>query len=132
MSLSLTSLPHLPPLSLTQVPLFTGKGSSEVRPIVIGRIKQLQFFNGSGVGPRERTDAEKTYLRSIMYALEDAQAAGATLDVAALHPRHVELQGVHGADMLPMGKVRPPPAPLPAPPARALLLASLPAPRLTP
>jgi len=88
------------------VPLFAGKGSSEVRPIVIGRIQQLQFFNGSGVGPRERTDAEKAYLRSIMYALDDAQAAGTTLDVEGLHPRYAELQATHGADMLPMGKVR--------------------------
>ena len=88
------------------MPLFAGKGSSEVRPIVIGRIQQLQFFNGSGVGPRERTDAEKAYLRSIMYALDDAQAAGTTLDVEGLHPRYAELQATHGADMLPMGKVR--------------------------
>ena len=50
-------------LRLSQIPLFTGKGSSEVRPIVIGRMKQLLFFNGSAIGPRERTG--QTHTRSI-------------------------------------------------------------------
>lgn len=35
-------------LRLSQIPLFTGKGASEVRPMVIGRMKNLFFFNGSG------------------------------------------------------------------------------------
>jgi tubulin-specific chaperone E len=63
-------------LRLSQVPLFAGKGASEVRPLVIGRIPSLVFFNGSGISPRERTDAEKSYLRSILFAIDDATAAG--------------------------------------------------------
>jgi tubulin-specific chaperone E len=63
-------------LRLSQVPLFAGKGASEVRPLVIGRMPSLVFFNGSGISPRERTDAEKSYLRSIMFAIDDATAAG--------------------------------------------------------
>lgn len=91
-------------LRLSQVPLFAGKGSSEVRPIIVGRLQRLQFFNGSTISPRERTDAEKAYLRSIMYALDDAAAAGTTYDVHALHPRYGEIQAKYGADMVPMGK----------------------------
>ena len=63
-------------LRLSQVPLFKGKGASEVRPMVIGRMAALVFFNGSGISPRERTDAEKSYLRSIMFAIDDAAALG--------------------------------------------------------
>jgi hypothetical protein len=63
-------------LRLSQIPLFAGKGASEVRPLVIGRMPSLVFFNGSGISPRERTDAEKSYLRSIMFAIDDATAAG--------------------------------------------------------
>ena len=63
-------------LRLSQVPLFAGKGASEVRPMVIGRMSALVFFNGSGISPRERTDAEKSYLRSIMFAMDDAAALG--------------------------------------------------------
>ena len=45
--------------------------------MVIGRMSALVFFNGSGISPRERMDAEKSYLRSIMFAIDDAAALGA-------------------------------------------------------
>jgi hypothetical protein len=63
-------------MRLSQVPLFVGKGASEVRPLIIGRMPSLVFFNGSAISPRERTDAEKSYLRSIIFAIEDAQTSG--------------------------------------------------------
>jgi len=63
----LAAYPHLQVVRLSQIPLFVGRGSSEVRPEVIARIPQLTFFNGSVVGPRERTEAEKNYLRSIHF-----------------------------------------------------------------
>ena len=63
-------------MRLSQVPLFVGKGASEVRPLVIGRMPSLVFFNGSAISPRERTDAEKSYLRSIIFAIDDARASG--------------------------------------------------------
>ena len=63
-------------MRLSQVPLFMGKGASEVRPLIIGRMPSLVFFNGSAISPRERTDAEKSYLRSIIFAIDDAQASG--------------------------------------------------------
>lgn len=34
-------------LRLSHIPLFSGRGASEVRPYVIARIPQLDFFNGS-------------------------------------------------------------------------------------
>ena len=103
---ALTSYPALVNLRLSHVPLFTGKGASEVRPIVIGRIQRLAVFNGSGVGTRERIDSEKAYLRSAIRDVEDAAAAGQPLagsSLNLLHPRYHELQSLHGADLLPMG-----------------------------
>jgi tubulin-specific chaperone E len=110
-----------------------GKGASEVRPIVIARIKQLAFFNGSGVSPRERVDSEKGYLRLVMREIDQlkasascdvlggppsqsgAAAAAVVVDeeteerikaiVSSGHPRYDELHAMHGHDMLPMGKV---------------------------
>ena len=73
---AISTYPSCRILRLSQVPLFTGKGASEVRPLVIGRMSSLVFFNGSGISPRERTDAEKSYLRSIMFAIDDAAALG--------------------------------------------------------
>ena len=68
-------------LRLCQIPLFAGKGASEVRPMIIGRLPSLVFFNGSGISLRERTDAEKSYLRSIMFAVDDAKASGTAVRV---------------------------------------------------
>ena len=87
--------------------MFVGKGASEVRPLVIGRIRQLKFFNGSNVGARERIDAEKIYLRGAIRAVEDAVNAGRPLagsTLSELHPRYLELQALHGRDLLPMGQ----------------------------
>jgi hypothetical protein len=49
-------------------------------------MKRLTFFNGSGVSPRERADAEKTYLRTITRRLDEFKAtatATAALAVTA-------------------------------------------------
>lgn len=62
---ALATYPSLKFLRLTHVPLFAGKGVSELRPLVIGRIAQLAVFNGSAISARERTDSEKSYLRRI-------------------------------------------------------------------
>ena len=62
---SLNKFQELRCLRLSHVPLFAGKGASEVRPIVIARIAQLDFFNGSAVNTRERVESEKSYLRRI-------------------------------------------------------------------
>lgn len=80
----LAKYPHLRYLRLSTIPLFTGRGSSEVRPEVIGRIPQLAFFNGSQITPRERSESEKNYLRAILFErnarLAAAAAAGAESD----------------------------------------------------
>lgn len=103
---ALATYPAICNLRLSHIPLFAGKGASEVRPVVIGRVRQLLLFNGSYVGARERVDSEKAYLRSAIRDVEDATAAGLPLGGAALsrlHPRYAELQTLHGADLLPMG-----------------------------
>lgn len=101
---AISTFPAIVQLRLSHVPLFAGKGASEVRPIVISRIENLTFFNGSGIGHRERIDAEKAYLRSVIREIESNKAMGLQLDVATAHPRFEELQAKHGKDLLPMGQ----------------------------
>ena len=103
---ALSSYPALVNLRLSHVPLFSGKGASEVRPLVIGRIQRLSTFNGSTISSRERIDSEKAYLRTAIRDVEDAAAAGKPLvgsSLSIIHPRYHELQSRHGADLLPMG-----------------------------
>ena len=105
---NLASFPCISNLRVSHIPLFAGKGASEVRPEVIGRMVNLSFFNGSGISPRERTDSEKLYLRRILKDVEDATQLGRPLDDKAiflLHPRHQALKDQHGADLLPMGNM---------------------------
>lgn len=95
-------------LRMSHVPLFKGMGASQVRPIVISRIKNLGFFNGSLVGKRERLDGEKGYLRNVLHDIDQAQKTGRPLSKEALHslhPRYAELNDLHGADLLPMGNM---------------------------
>lgn len=97
-------------LRLSHIPLFSGRGASEVRPFVIGRIAQLEFFNGSTVHARERLDAEKQYLRNSIRDVDELAKAGRPLSDAALlamHPRYNELQLKHGGELLPMGTLNP-------------------------
>lgn len=48
------------------MPLLSGLGSSESRTIAIARLPSLINYNGSEVRPRERLEAEKTYLRRVL------------------------------------------------------------------
>ena len=82
----LACYPSLRALRLSQVPLFVGKGSSEVRPEAIARIPQLQFFNGSEVRQRERAEAEKSYLRDIIFD----QQQDAVYPASLLPPGEIE------------------------------------------
>lgn len=117
----LAEYPHLRVLRLSTIPLFSGRGSSEVRPEVIGRIKQLAFFNGSQITPRERGESEKNYLRAIMFDRNARQAlAAAAADIVdksvatsaapssgvdeVLHPRFAELMTLYGADLVPASR----------------------------
>lgn len=97
----MASYPQLQTLRLSQVPLFSGKGSSEVRFEVIARMKGLAFFNGSPVSTRERVESEKNYLRCLQY--ERTSESDSTID-ADLHPRYAELMVKYGADMVPSSK----------------------------
>lgn len=92
-------------LRMTQIPLFAGKGASEVRPLVISRIKQLQIFNGSKISTREREDSEKTYLRLILREKEsimkDKPEEEVTRGLQLFHPRYQELYARYGQDIAP-------------------------------
>jgi len=122
---ALATYPQLKFLRVTHVPLFAGKGVSEIRPLVVGRVAQLEFFNGSAISARERCDSEKSYLRrmkreALLLAEEQAVSArnaaadGASMPpedelaalvaaaISAKHPRFVALNTLYGADLLPM------------------------------
>lgn len=108
---TLSTYSQLQVLRLSSVPLFAGKGASEVRPFVIARVSNLLSFNGSQIGPRERADADKIYLRSILRekAAQEAKnlhnneelEKGLTL----LHPRYNELFAKYGEDVVPSAQV---------------------------
>ena len=106
---NLASYPSLFHIRLSHVPLFSGKGASEVRPIVIGRMPNLIFFNGSKVGSKERYDSEKSYFRRIMREVSDLEKTSSTeMDVHetinSTHPRYNELKEKYSAELLPMGE----------------------------
>jgi len=105
----LKAFPALHVLRISQIPLFTGKGASEVRPCVIGRVTRLSMLNGSVIGARERRDAEKIYLRTIFSEKAVLKATGgdesefdSLLTVA--HPRYHELKALYEAEMVPAAK----------------------------
>lgn len=108
---ALSSYPGLASLRLCNIPLFAGKGASELRPEVVARVAQLQVFNGSNISPRERSDSEKIYLRKILRQKrviegeerDDAGAASRVGSFEEAHPRFAELDALHGAALLPMG-----------------------------
>lgn len=93
---ALSTYPSLCTLRLTRVPLFTGKGSSEVRPLVIARILNLVQFNGSSISARERIDAEKMYVRSAMRELQNGESESA-------HPRYGTLYAKYKDELLQFG-----------------------------
>ena len=99
---TLATYPQLQTLRLSQVPLFSGRGSSEVRFEVIARMRGLAFFNGSSVSTRERVESEKNYLRCLQYE-RTSESDNNKID-ADLHPRYAELMAKYGADMVPSSK----------------------------
>lgn len=102
---AMSTFPSLCMVRLTQIPLFAGKGASEVRPLVIGRLKALTFFNGSSISSRERNDAEKLYLRLVIRELEMADNEEEKISlIKEDNPRFNELHEQLAAELLPMGK----------------------------
>lgn len=110
---SLCSYPSLTSLRLTNIPLFAHKGASEVRPEVIARVTNLVVFNGSSISSKERTDAEKAYLRTMMHqkriidhpdSSEGEKKKEEEDSFSLMNPRFAALSDLHGADLLPMGE----------------------------
>ena len=100
---ALNGFPALTYLRLSHVPLFKGKGASEVRPVVIARMANLAFFNGSKVQGRERMDSEKSYIRRVLR--ERTELEEGAKDVVALpHPRFEALHDYYKAEMLDFGR----------------------------
>lgn len=111
-----TALEHL---RLSHVPILAGMSASEARTMVLGRLARLGIFNASVIKPRERCDAEKAYLRSILRDINksvpatssstsvDAELIPGTPEYDALlqlHPRYPELAAQYTHELLPMGR----------------------------
>lgn len=109
---AISTYPSVAILRLAHIPLFVGRGASEVRPLVIGRIASLVLFNGSTVSLKERQTAEKVYLRQATAEktqLEKEQQPGATVftlseetaaEFALKHPRFAELSEKYAHDII--------------------------------
>jgi hypothetical protein len=100
---NISSYPSVRQLRLSHIPLFKSRGASEVRPLVIARIKDLSFFNGSGIGPRERVDSEKSYLRCAIRDFDAAKDDSEKLiNFNIMNPRYAMLKEKYAAELLPM------------------------------
>lgn len=115
----LLSYPSFIQLRLTNIPLFSGKGASEIRPEVIGRLSHLQIFNGSNISIKERVDSEKYYLRKILRQKSNLESGGTYVTETGLvydqeilsnhffqniiHPKFNELLDKYGAELLSYG-----------------------------
>ena len=69
---ALARLARLGSLRLGGAPVTRGLGASEVRVAIIARVPRLRQLNGSLVGTKERTEAEKAYVRRVMRELAQA------------------------------------------------------------
>jgi len=93
----LDAYPRLVALRFTNNPLTKTMGQSEVRQILIGRLRRLTRLNGAEISKKERVDAEKSYLRRV--AREVGQSNGdkeAAVSIWARHPRYKELLEMYG------------------------------------
>jgi len=90
---------------ISHIPLFTGKGASEVRPIIIARLPALIFFNGSPINSKERYEAEKTYIRMILREMNEHLSSKSLFNKIEVedqinkeHPRFSELKNKYETD----------------------------------
>ncbi|CAM9849958.1 unnamed protein product [Ascophyllum nodosum] len=111
----LNGLPALQSLRFSGNPVTAGLGASEARVACIARVSKLRRVNGSECGPRERMDAEKTYLRGILQELDRAQRRPdrggeglskeeAERQVSGRHSRYRELWALHGESVAMLGR----------------------------
>ena len=59
---------------------------------MIARIKQLEIFNGSIIGARERVESEKAYLRSVLRDRDSLVAKQITGEVSEGEGAQVQVQ----------------------------------------
>lgn len=72
----LAAFPSLTAIRFQHNPLTDGAGPTEMRMVVIARAAKLKTLNGSVVRDRERSDAEKAYLRRAGDAFAEQHADG--------------------------------------------------------
>jgi hypothetical protein len=104
---SFNTYPALQNLRLTDSPFLLSKGISESRSIVIARVSQITFLNGSPVSEKERANAENTYVRRCLRDHDaNPDAAVESIVSSGLHPRFVELHRKFAADLVVLGRTK--------------------------
>lgn len=93
---ALSCLPCLSGLRFTNNPLTRDLGQSEVRQLIIARLKGLTRVNGAEVSKKERVEAEKSFLRRVTRELAKEEAPDGKESILKQYPRYSELVALHG------------------------------------
>ncbi|KAG5177088.1 putative beta-tubulin folding cofactor E [Tribonema minus] len=99
---ALSGVAALRSLRFGACPLTANMSAAEARAIVIARLPSIHKVNGSPVGPRERVEAERAYLRMVAREATAAMQDKATRDqwpaqLQRQHPQHARLAALWGA-----------------------------------
>ncbi|GBG34224.1 Tubulin-specific chaperone E [Hondaea fermentalgiana] len=93
---ALNKFPAIKEARLQGSPLIAAAGNAgAARQTVIARVKGFVRLNGSEVSPRERSDAERLYLKRVAAALTSLSGPERDAKLAE-HPRYDELVAEHG------------------------------------
>mmetsp|Transcript_17270 Transcript_17270/g.38952 ORF Transcript_17270/g.38952 Transcript_17270/m.38952 type:complete len:458 (+) Transcript_17270:685-2058(+) len=91
-------LPSLRSLRFRHNPLTADLGASEARAAVVARCPSLECLNASYITTKERTEAERSYVRRVVRRL-DAAAAAERAEILREHPRYETLARTHEDDL---------------------------------
>lgn len=93
---SLSCLPCLSGLRFTNNLLTQDLGQSEVRQLIIARLKGLVRVNGAEVSKKERVEAEKSFLRRVTREVAKEEGTDGKASMLKQYPRYAELVALHG------------------------------------
>lgn len=99
---ALNQFPALAELRFKDAPLLDDINAGVARQNTIARVGKLTKMNGSEIRARERSDAERLYLKRVKLAsIAEAKTGGTPDDTARdlEHPRYLELVVEHGEPM---------------------------------
>lgn len=114
---NLRYLPSLLSLRFRYNPVTSNMGTGEARSIIISRLPQIAYVNGSIVTPKERIQAERNYIRSVAREIllaESMRYSNSSIDLGGteptdcskstdflppMHPRFGDLLKKHGENL---------------------------------